>query len=124
MSLAAAVAVAGALGAIARFLVDAAVSRSTRGDFPWGTALVNILGSLLLGLLVGAGAARALPGELQIAVGGGFLGAFTTYSTWMVQCVELIERKANRTAIAYAVGSLFAGVVAAAVGLALGALLG
>jgi fluoride exporter len=119
-----ALAVAGAFGAVARYLLDAMVTRRGSQEWPRGTALVNVLGSLLLGVLVGVSATRALPANLELAVGAGFLGAFTTFSTWMVQCVELIERNAHRRAIAYAVGSLFAGVVAAAAGLALGALLG
>jgi fluoride exporter len=121
---AAALAVAGAFGAVARYLLDAMVTRRGSGAWPRGTALVNVLGSLLLGVLVGVSANRALPANLELAVGAGFLGAFTTFSTWMVQCVALIERNAKRTAIAYAVGSLLAGGVAAAAGLTLGALLG
>ena len=119
-----AVALAGALGAAARYALDTVIAQRTTGDRPWGTLTVNVTGSLLLGLLVGLGTSLALPATLEIAIGGGFLGAYTTFSTWMVQGVELAERGAWRAALANVGGGMVAGAIAAAAGLGLGAWIG
>jgi CrcB protein len=81
------VAVFGALGAVARFRVDAAVSARLPSDFPIGTFAVNLSGALALGLLVGA----AVPHRALLVFGTGFLGGYTTFSTWMVESERLGE---------------------------------
>lgn len=85
--------VGGALGAVCRFLVDRAVTARQRGSMPWGTLIVNVAGSLLLGLLAGASAGSAaggvVPGWLGALVGTGFCGALTTYSTFSYETVRL-----------------------------------
>ena len=83
----AAVAVFGALGAAARFRVDAAVSARWPSDFPIGTLVVNLSGTVPLGLLVGA----AVPYRTLLLLGTGFLGGYTTFSTWMVESERLGE---------------------------------
>jgi CrcB protein len=83
----AAVAVFGALGAAARFRVDAAVSARWPSDFPLGTLVVNLSGAVPLGLLVGA----AVPHRMLLVLGTGFLGGYTTFSTWMVETERLGE---------------------------------
>jgi fluoride exporter len=83
----AAVAVFGALGAAARFRVDAAVSARWPSDFPLGTLVVNLSGAVPLGLLVGA----AVPHRMLLVLGTGFLGGYTTFSTWMVESERLGE---------------------------------
>jgi fluoride exporter len=77
----------GALGAIARFLVDGAVSSRLPGDFPLGTLAVNLTGALGLGVLVGAAASH----PVTFILGTGFAGGYTTFSTWMVESVRLGE---------------------------------
>lgn len=82
--------VAGALGAagsVARFALDGAVSGRAAGDVPWGTLAVNLLGSLALGILAGAG----LDGDARFLVAGGLLGALTTFSTWMLETQRLAQ---------------------------------
>ncbi len=81
------VAVFGAFGAAARFRVDAAVSARLPSDFPIGTLVVNLSGTVPLGLLVGA----AVPHRALLVLGTGFLGGYTTFSTWMVESERLGE---------------------------------
>ena len=117
----AAVALAGALGALARFGLDAFIMARTEGGAPWGTWVVNASGSLFAGLLAGYGASRGLPADFELAVTGGFLGAYTTFSTWMVQSVELAQRGAWRAAAVNVAASVLTGAAAAAGGWALAA---
>lgn len=116
-----AVALGGALGAVARAVVDAAVSART-GRFPWGTWTVNVLGALILGVLSGWLGGRDGAPLWHVAAASGFCGAFTTFSTWMHQTLALLERRWWRLA-AWNIASLAIGVAAAAAGWALGAAL-
>jgi CrcB protein len=77
----------GALGALGRFAVDGAVSARWPGDFPFGTLSVNLSGGSVLGLLVGLG----LGGDALLVLGTGFLGGYTTFSTWMFESQRLGE---------------------------------
>lgn len=109
------IAIAGALGATARFVVDRAIAQRVESALPWGTWAVNISGSLMLGLIAGA----TLPTEVAIVVGTGFLGAYTTFSTWMYESLVLIERGAWRVAAMNLIGPAISGPPAAVVGLML-----
>jgi fluoride exporter len=113
------VALAGALGAPARYLVERAVSTRHRRLFPWGTFVVNVGGSLALGLLAGLVLAQGWSKDAQTVLGTGFLGAYTTFSTFAYETVRRAEEGAPRVAVAYALGSVATGVAAAALGLAL-----
>jgi CrcB protein len=81
------VALFGALGAVARFRIDGAVSARFPSDFPLGTLVVNLTGAFVLGVLVGA----AAPHRTLFLVGTGFMGGYTTFSTWMVESERLGE---------------------------------
>jgi fluoride exporter len=81
------VAVFGAIGAVARFRMDSAVSARLPSDFPLGTLAVNLTGSFALGILVGASATQ----RVAFLLGTGFMGGYTTFSTWMVESVRLGE---------------------------------
>ena len=118
-----AVTIAGAAGAACRYVVDFVVTQRLRGAFPWGTWLVNISGALLLGGI--AGTALAAPDAVwwEVAVGTGFCGAYTTFSTYMFETLQLVERRAWWDAL-WNLASLAAGVVAAVAGAAFGAALG
>ncbi len=114
---------AGAVGAPARYLLDGAVQDYTEGPFPWGTFVVNMTGSLLLGLITGAALYHAFPDTPKIWLGTGFCGAYTTFSTFTFETIRLLEEGAITDAFANAAASLLTGTVAAAGGLALAAAL-
>ena len=88
-----AIAGGGALGALGRFAVSAGVYRLLGRDFPWGTLAVNVLGSFLMGLLYVLFLDRiAASPELRSAILIGFLGGFTTFSTFSMESVLLVEQ--------------------------------
>jgi CrcB protein len=107
----------GGCGATLRFLLDGFVSRRTAGEFPYGTFVVNISGSCLLGLTVGL----ALHGRAAVLVGTATIGAYTTFSTWMFETQRLVEDGVPAGALANVFVSLAVGFVAAVVGRAIGA---
>jgi CrcB protein len=113
------VAIAGALGAPARYLLERAVTATHRSAFPWGTFVVNVSGSLALGVLAGLVLDQGWSKDAQTLLGTGFLGAYTTFSTFAYEIVRRAEEGAPRVAVAYALGSIAAGVAAAAAGLVL-----
>ncbi len=102
-----------ALGAPARFLTDRWVQGRHDTVFPWGTLTVNAVGSFILGAVIGAGAAGRLPAAVVTAVGTGFCGALTTYSTFSYETVRLVEDGSTRFAALNALGSLAIGLTAA-----------
>lgn len=114
-------ALAGGLGALARYELAGVVQARTRSTFPMGTSVVNLLGAIALGVLAGLEAEGVVTGTWLRVAGTGFLGAFTTFSTWMVETVEAGRegRAAGLRAAALNVcGMLAAGIAAA--GLAYG----
>ena len=115
------VAAFGALGAASRYAVDGWVSQVGRGQFPWGTLAVNVAGSFLLGVLVEVTTSRLLPHpNWRIALGIGFLGAFTTFSTFAYETVRLAEDSAYALALLNVVAMTVLGLLAAAAGLVIG----
>lgn len=118
------VVIGGAVGAPLRYLVDQWVTSRHRSAFPWGTFTVNVVGSLLLGLLAGASAAGALPDWVLTVAGTGFCGALTTFSTFGYQTAHLLEGEDWIPALLNVVGSFAAGLTAVAVGWWAGGLLG
>ncbi|MCR8693677.1 fluoride efflux transporter FluC [Rhodococcus rhodochrous] len=113
------VALAGSLGAVVRFVVDSALRARSGSSLPWPTVLINVTGSLLLGLLTGAVLFHEAPGEMLTVVGVGFCGGFTTFSTTSVDSVRLIVARRYGAACAIAFGTLATTLVAAAAGLTL-----
>jgi CrcB protein len=120
--LAVAVGLAAAFGAVLRYLIDQAVSRRRRGTFPAGTWLINISGSLLLGLLAGLATHHGLSANTVAIVGTGVCGGYTTFSTFSFESVRLMEEGAGLGALVNLAASAAAGLAAAAVGLAIGLL--
>lgn len=105
------VALAGGLGSISRVMVDAWARRIVPA--PWGIAVVNASGALALGLLLGGGRS----GGVVLVLGAGFLGAYTTFSTWILDTVLLGEAGRRRVAVANIAAQVALGLALAALGL-------
>ncbi|WP_327092587.1 fluoride efflux transporter CrcB [Nonomuraea sp. NBC_01738] len=113
----------GMAGAPARYLLDRSVQRLVQrrfdGSFPWGTLVVNLMGSFILGLLTGA----QPPAALGLLLGTGFCGALTTFSTFGYETLRLLEEGSWLRAALNAGVSLVAGVALAAAGFWTGGML-
>jgi len=119
------IAVGGAAGAVTRYLVDNAVLDRFSGAFPLGILVVNLSGAFVLGLLAAWIVDRGwLPADLRAPLIVGFLGAYTTFSTLMLDSWRLAEDGLPGLAIANLVGSMVLGVLAVGAGLWLGRSLG
>ncbi|GAC47454.1 fluoride efflux transporter CrcB [Gordonia aichiensis] len=114
-----AILIAGAVGAVARFVVDGAIKQRRTTAFPWATFAINVTGSLLLGILAGLVIYHAAPTDLQTIIGTGFCGGYTTFSTASVETVRLAQRSSRLLSLCNAVGSVVAATAACAVGLVL-----
>jgi fluoride exporter len=110
---------AGAGGAM-RHGVNLAAARLFGSGFPFGTLIVNLLGSFAMGLLAGHFAHRTgLPQHLRLFLVTGVLGGFTTFSAFSLDAVLLMERNAKLAAAIYVAGSVIASIAALIAGLAL-----
>lgn len=110
------VALGAAIGAPLRYAVDRFVQNRHDSVFPWGTFTVNVLGSLVLGVVAHAVTAGALPGTVGTLLGAGLCGGFTTFSSYCFETWRLLEAGAVLEAELNLVASLVAGVAAAAAG--------
>jgi CrcB protein len=110
------VVVAGGAGAVARFAVDAAVEFGRLNLFPWGTLVVNLSGTVLLGLVVGL----AAPHRVMEVIGTAAIGSYTTFSTWMLETHRPAEDGETRLAWINIVASLLLGLVAIWLGRVIG----
>lgn len=108
-----------ALGAPARYLAEEAVRSRGATVLPWGTWVVNVSGSFAAGLLAGAATRASVPEPFVLAAGTGFLGSYTTFSTFVWQAVALVESGALARAVLTVGGSVAVGMGAAALGLVL-----
>jgi fluoride exporter len=104
--------IAGGFGAVLRFLVDGAVARRAARSFPFGTLAVNVSGAALLGLLGGL----ALSRHAALLADTAFVGAYTTFSTWMLETLRLGEERQRIYALANLVVSMVLGIAAALLG--------
>jgi CrcB protein len=104
---------AGSLGAVARFVLDSIVRTRLDYDFPFGTLLINVSGSALLGLLAGLVLFHGAPSDLERIAGTGFCGGYTTFSTASFETVRLAQRGDVRAAVASFAGTLIACLAAA-----------
>jgi CrcB protein len=116
------VALGAAAGTPARFFVSGVIARRFGETFPWGTLVVNVSGCLLMGMLGAFARARgfSLDSELWLLAATGFLGSYTTVSSFALQTRALLRDGERRQSLGYVVLSLVLCLVAAAAGLAVG----
>ena len=113
--------IGGFCGAIARYAVDTWISDAVRTPYPWGTLAINVTGSFALGLLFALTAERGpLPEDLRLPLGVGFLGAYTTFSTFALESLRLADSGSSSLAIANVAGSVVLGLAAVLMGVAIG----
>lgn len=113
------VALGAAVGAPTRYLTDRWLQSTHGTGFPWGTFSVNVVAAFVLGLVLGGPA----PHAAVAAVGIGFCGSLSTWSTLAYETVRLADERAGTTSIMNVVASTLAGLGAAGLGLALGGVL-
>ena len=119
------IALGGAAGAALRYVIDGWISERLNEAFPWGTFVINLTGSFVLGFLFALTMERAvLPASTHAPLMIGFIGAYTTFSTLMLESWRLWEDGAIVSALANLAGSTVLGVVAVVAGLTLGRALG
>ena len=106
----------GAMGAPVRYLTDLLVQTRHDSVFPWGTFIVNVSGSLVLGAVAAAATLHGAPSWTLTLVGTGFCGALTTFSTFGFETVRLVEEGSWLEAGTNAVASLVVGLAACALG--------
>jgi CrcB protein len=119
VTLALLVGLAAGLGAVARYVLDQIVQHHHDSAFPWGTLSVNLTGSFLLGLVTGLALHHGLRHTPTVVLSAGFAGGYTTLSTWAWETLALAEAGAMGAATMNALGSMAAGLAAAAAGFGL-----
>jgi CrcB protein len=106
----------GGVGALLRFTIDGYVSERLSREFPWGTLVINLSGSMLLGFVAGV----ALTGDALVLAGTATLGAYTTFSTWVLETHRAAEDGRLPIALLNVAISLILGLDAIVVGRVIG----
>jgi fluoride exporter len=114
------VAAGGALGAVARYVVATAFAQRLGVQWPWGTLFINLSGCLLISLFLGAGSERMADSNLRYLLPIGFVGAYTTFSTYEYETMRLFQLGRGTGALAYVAASNVLGFAAVYVGAWLG----
>jgi fluoride exporter len=114
------VGIGGFFGAVSRLWVSQFISKRFVSGFPAATLIINLMGSFLLGIMVGSG----IKGSLFMLLGTGFMGAFTTFSTFKLEAIQLHIDKRKKELILYNILSYGGGILLALLGIELGMLLG
>ncbi|GAB3033839.1 fluoride efflux transporter CrcB [Parafrigoribacterium mesophilum] len=117
-----ALSIAGGLGAVARLVLDGFLRSQVKVAFPLGTTVINVTGSLLLGLITGLALTHAMPTEWRLILGTGFLGGYTTFSTASFETVRLAQAGRYVAALGNGLGMFAVALLAAGAGLWLGSL--
>ena len=123
LALSGAVGVAGALGALARYLLGRFIAERANTAFPWGTFAINISGAFFIGLLFALAGQKVIAAWLQVILATGFLGGYTTFSTMSWEGLQLARGGSTRQSALYLGASVALGLLAAALGIGLGWLL-
>jgi CrcB protein len=111
--------VGGTVGAPSRYLLDRFVRSRTTGRYPLGTLVVNVIGCFILGVVAGGAAHAGWSTSVQELIGTGFCGGLTTFSTFSVEAVELMQGRRSTAALSYLALSCGVGIAAAAAGWAM-----
>jgi CrcB protein len=114
------VALGGAIGSVARYLVGRLMGPTADSPFPWHTFVVNATGAFVIGLVLVLAARQGWPGWWRPLLAVGILGGYTTFSTLSLEIVELGLRGSSIIAAVYGLGSLLAGVLGALAGIMIG----
>lgn len=114
------VGLAGACGALARYLIGRLFAARVNSTFPWSTLLINVTGALLIGIIAGLTTRHVLAPVVQTVLATGFLGGYTTFSTMSWEGVQLLRGGGVRQCAFYLGGNVFPGLLAAALGVFLG----
>lgn len=104
--------IGGAFGSLARYVLGKVISKSAKSVFPFGTFIINITGAILLGLV----SSRGVSSNVYHLLADGFLGAYTTFSTFMYEGFNLFQGKRWLNACIYIVGSVILGILGYIVG--------
>ena len=110
--------VAGGMGAALRLVLDGLIRARVKSTYPVGTTVINVTGSLLLGLVTGLATSQLVSHQWQLVVGTGFLGGYTTFSTASFETVRLIEDRRYVAAAFNGLGMLLISTAAAAIAFA------
>ena len=111
---------AGALGAVARYLLGYVIAQRSKSTFPMGTLIINVSGALLIGFIFALTTKRLISSSAQSILATGFLGGYTTFSTMSWEGVQLARGGNRARSLLYLGGNIVPGLLAAALGLALG----
>ena len=117
------VALAGGVGSAARFAIDGVARSLVPARWPVGTSAINVIGSLLLGILAGLALSGVVDEQWRTLVGTGFLGGFTTFSTASVEAARMLLERRWAAGLAYGLGTWAVALVATVLGLAAAAAL-
>jgi fluoride exporter len=109
---AALVVIGGGAGAVARFLIVRWIQSSAGPHFPWGVFVINITCSFAIGVVLGAVQARALPAQMGLLLATGFLGGYTTFSSYSVNNLQLLAEGNVSGAVFNALGQVILGLIA------------
>ncbi len=101
------VGVGGTAGSLARYGLGKYIMARTRNSFPWGTFIINLSGAILLGIVSNL----AISHSILLLLADGFLGAYTTFSTFMYEGFSLFQGNKKRNAVIYIVASLLLGLL-------------
>jgi fluoride exporter len=111
--------IGGAAGSLARFIIGKAIAVKLKRRFPWNTFIINITGAVFLGLVLNLN----ISGNVYFLIADGFLGAFTTFSTFMYEGTNLIRENEIKNAAMYIFASLCTGIIGFIMGMAAGSLI-
>ncbi|MEH7546114.1 MULTISPECIES: fluoride efflux transporter CrcB [Bacillaceae] len=114
------VGIGGIFGAIMRFQLGKWITAKTSGAFPIGTFIINITGSFVLGLLAVLHLEKEIPEWFWLLCGTGFLGAYTTFSTFGYETIQMLQKRETKYAVLYGSISVFFGIIFAWVGSIIG----